>query len=157
MYSILRTEENGVISYLTTTKSINNFRQELKPVFVATDIKTFEEATYIIVGFRRAEEVRVKNLKNKIMKKYIHINASYGIINDRLKREYKSKDEFNHDIETLSDDDWSSPILVEIELAEDEEYYIHDYDGAESIMFRKKGVIKSKIITHNAHIDIKNT
>jgi len=91
------------------------------------------------------------------MKKYIHINSSYGIINDNLKREYNSKDEFNHDIKTLSDDNWSSPILVEIELAEDEEYYIHDYDGAEAIRFRKKGKIQSKIIKMNAHIDIKST
>jgi len=63
MYSILRTEEKGVREYLATTKSIKYFREELKPLFIVTDIETFQEADEIEIGFRRAEEIRVKNLK----------------------------------------------------------------------------------------------
>ena len=84
------------------------------------------------------------------MKKYIHINSHYGVTCDSIKREYESKEEFNSHIESLSENElvWCSPILVEIELAEDEEYYINDYDGSESIRFRKKGEIQSRIITN---------
>ena len=63
MYSILRTEKQGVIDYLATTKSIKYFKEELKPVFVATNIATFEEADAIEIGFRKSEEIRVKALK----------------------------------------------------------------------------------------------
>ena len=55
------------------------------------------------------------------MKKYIHINAGYGLANDSLKREYESKEEFNSHIESLSE----NVLIVSCIMASVYVYYIN--------------------------------
>lgn len=84
---------------------------------------------------------------------YIHINNCYGGPCTYLKRVWNSPNEFRNELrklqaltpEQIQKDygNWdplqcSEPVLVKIELAEDEEYFIDDYDGLEHIDFRKK-------------------
>ena len=95
------------------------------------------------------------------MKKYIHINNCYGGPCTRLRREYDSPEEFQEDLNNLlnlSEQElseknymfhpllYSEPVLLGIELAEDEEYIIEEYDGLETLSFRKKLPIDSIII-----------
>ena len=103
------------------------------------------------------------------MKKYIHINNCYGGPCSALKREYDSPEEFQEDLNNLlnlSEQElsekyymfhpllYSEPVLLEIELADDEVWYIDEYDGLESLTFRKKLNISSKIIAeHKPKID----
>lgn len=103
------------------------------------------------------------------MKKYIHINNCYGGPCSALKREYDSPEEFQEDLNNLlnlSEQElsekyymfhpllFSEPVLLEIELADDEVWDIDEYDGLESLTFRKKLNISSKIIAeHKPKID----
>ena len=103
------------------------------------------------------------------MKKYIQINDCYGGACTRLRREYESPEEFFKEVRTLKElskeevqkkyGGWhpligSNPILLGIELAEDEEYIIEEYDGLETLSFRKKLPIYSLIIErHDPKID----
>ena len=95
------------------------------------------------------------------MKKYIQINDCYGGACTILRREYESPEEFFKEVRTLKElskeevqekyHGWhplrfSKPTLLGIELAEDEEYVIEEYDGLETLSFRKKLPIDSKII-----------
>jgi hypothetical protein len=103
------------------------------------------------------------NLNFITMKKLIHINDCYGGFCQFLKREYSSVEEFYEDfnkLKNLSQEEvycdynsfhplnCSNPVLVEIELSDDEDYYIKEYDGLESISFRKKAKIESKVVKH---------
>ena len=103
------------------------------------------------------------------MKKFIHINNCYGGPCSALKREYNSPEEFQEDLNNLlnlSEQElsekyymfhpllYSEPVLLEIELADDEVWDIDEYDGLESLTFRKKLNISSKIIAeHKPKID----
>ena len=103
------------------------------------------------------------------MKKFIHINNCYGGPCSALKREYDSPEEFQEDFNNLlnlSEQELSEkyymfhpllcsePVLLEIELADDEVWDIDEYDGLESLTFRKKLNISSKIIAeHKPKID----
>ena len=95
------------------------------------------------------------------MKKFIHINNCYGGACSALKREYDSPEEFQKDFNNLlnlSEQElsekyymfhpllYSEPVLLEIELADDEVWDIDEYDGLESLTFRKKLPINSLII-----------
>ena len=88
------------------------------------------------------------------MKKYIQINNCYGRVCTRLKREYESPKEFFKEVKTLKKKkypDWQpligiNPILLGIELAEDEEYVITEHEGLETLSFRKKLPTNSIII-----------
>ena len=88
----------------------------------------------------------------------VAINKCYGGFPIDMNREYNSIQEYKDDLnrlQNITDEEiskkyqgihpleCSSPILLEINLADDEYYSINEYDGMEAISFYKKGDIKS--------------
>lgn len=90
----------------------------------------------------------------------VHINECYGGFCYHMKREYSSIEEFNADLSMLQNLtkqevmekyynrhplDCSHPQLYKIELAEDEDYFVTEYDGYESISICKKAELTSNV------------
>ena len=53
MYKILKTVDKGVVELTITSKNLEYFRAELQPVFIATDIDTFSQASDLVDWFNR--------------------------------------------------------------------------------------------------------
>ena len=75
----------------------------------------------------------------------VAINNNYGGFPLELKREYNSLQEFEKDC-LMAGNDAKAVQLLAIELADDEYYVISEYDGWESIDFKKKKGCSSRIL-----------
>lgn len=75
----------------------------------------------------------------------VAINNNWGGFPCEMKREYSSLKEFEEDCK-IAGDSATDVQLLAIELADDEYYVIREYDGWESIEFKKKEGCKSKIL-----------
>jgi len=78
------------------------------------------------------------------MRKVLIAYSTYYGGSCEMKREYNSRKEFERDVRMYGEFDYE---LVAVELANDEEYYVTEYDGMESLGFRKivQPKLKSKV------------
>ena len=124
---------------------------------------------YILNGHQAKDNQRVPFLlylltfKLKIMKVlYVGVNSCYGGYPQWLPREFSSSEEFYEKLDKLSNlsneeviGDYggshplecSNPELIKLEIADDEDWVVDEYDGMESIYFKKVAEITSKYTT----------
>lgn len=92
------------------------------------------------------------------MKKFVVVNECYGGFSGGMEREYNSQKDFEKDLgflmlltkEQVEKDydryhplQFAKPVLYELDLAEDEDYRIDEYDGYESLIIFKTAKLTS--------------
>tara|TARA_R110000823_G_scaffold101592_1_gene218263 strand:+ start:134 stop:442 length:309 start_codon:yes stop_codon:yes gene_type:complete len=93
---------------------------------------------------------------------YVGVNSCYGGYSQWLPREFSSPEEFYEKLDELSNLSneevlgnyggdhplmHSNPELIKLEIADDEDWVVDEYDGMESIYFKKVAKITSKYTT----------